>query len=79
MSDITKPELVQWYHDTPFIPVKQNLIQAIRKGYFATWPYLTIDLINKDLSQSIATSKFHMNHTGKNLKSTKTQELKTPE
>ena len=79
MADRTKPELAQWYHATLFIPVKQTLIQAIKKGYFAIWPYLTIVLINKHLPQSMETSKGHMNQTGKNLKSTNTQEIKTPE
>ena len=60
MAERTKPELAQWYHATLFRPVKQTLIQAIKKGYFATWPYLTIDLINKHLPQSMATAKGHM-------------------
>ena len=46
MAERTKPELTQWYHNTLFRPVNQTLIQAIKKGYFATWTYLTIDLIN---------------------------------
>ena len=79
MADRTKPELGQWYHATLLIPVKQTLIQAIKKGYFATCPYLTTNLINKHLPQSMATSKGHMHQTQKNLEYTKTQELKTPE
>ena len=63
MADITKLELVQWYHAALFSPIKQTLIQEINKGYFATWPYSTIDLINKQLPQSMATSKVHMQQT----------------
>ena len=77
MSYRTKSELAQWYHATLFSPVKQTLVQAIKKGYFATWPYLKIDLINKHLPQSMATAKGHIHQTRKNLNSTKTQELKT--
>ena len=79
MEEQTKPELAQCYHPTLFRPVKQNLIQAIKKSYFDTWTKLTIDLINKHLTQSMATSKVHIHQTIKNLKSTKTQEVKTPE
>ena len=79
MADITKPELVQWYHAALLSPIKHTLIQEIKKGYFATWPYSTINLIKKHLPQSMATSKVLMQQTRKNLKSTKTQELKTPE
>ena len=49
MADRTKPELTQWYNTTLFSSVKQTLIQAIKKGYFTTWTYLTINLINKHL------------------------------
>ena len=79
MADRTKPELAQCYHATLFIPVKQTLIQAIKKGYFATCNYLTIKLINKHLPQSMVTSKGHIQQTQNNLISTKSQELKTPE
>ena len=79
MADITKPKLSQWYHATLFSPIKQTLIQAIKKGYFTTSPYLTIDLISNHLPQSMTKAKGHMQQTRKNLKSTNTQELKTPE
>ena len=79
MADRNKLELAQWYHTTLFSSVKQTLIQEIKRGYFATWPYLKIDPINKQLPQPMATAKGHMHQTRKNLKSTKTQELKNPE
>ena len=63
MTDITKHELAQWYHATLFSPVKKTLIQEIKKGYFATRPYLTIDLVNRHLLQSMATDKGHMHQT----------------
>ena len=50
IADRTKPELVQWYHATLFIPVKYNLLQDIKNGLFYTWKKLTIDLIYKHLS-----------------------------
>ena len=57
MAERTKTELAQWYHDILFSPVKQTLIQEIKKGYFATWTNLTIDLSNKHTPQSMATAK----------------------
>ena len=79
MAERTKPELAHWYHTKLFSPAKQTLIQAIKKGYFATWSNLIIDLINKHLPQSMATSKGHVHQTRKKHNSAKTQELKTPE
>ena len=32
MADRNKPDLAQWYHAALFSPVKQTLIQAIKKG-----------------------------------------------
>ena len=78
MADRTNPELAQWYHATLFRPVKQTLMQEIKKGYFTTWPNLTTNPINKYLNQSMEKAKGHMHQTRKNLKSTKTQKLKTP-
>ena len=65
MVDRTRTELKQWYHATLFSPVKQTLIQATKKLSFATWPNLTIDLINKHLPQYMATDKGHMHQTRK--------------
>ena len=79
MAKITKPELAQWYHATVFSPVKQTLLQAIKKGYFTTWTNLTIVLINKHLTESMATSKVHMHQKRNILKPTKTQDLNTSE
>ena len=79
VADRTKPEQEQWYHATLFGPGKQTLIQAINKGYFATWPNLTRKLINKHLPPSMATAKGHMHQTRKKLKSNKPQNPKTLE
>ena len=51
MADRIKPELAQWYHATLSSPVNHTLIQAIKRGYFTTWTYLIIELINKNLPQ----------------------------
>ena len=74
MTYRTKPELEQWYHTTLFSRVKQNLAKSIKKVYFATWPNLSIGIINKHLPPSTATSKGHVHQTRENIKSTKQQE-----
>ena len=79
MAERTNPILVQWYHPTLFSPVKQTIFQAIKKGYFATWPNLTNGLINNHLPPSMTTAKGHMHQKINNLKSTKPQEPKTLE
>ena len=79
MAEITKPELSQLYYASLFSPVKQTIVQAIMKGYFATWTNLKSERINKHLPISMATAKGHMHQTRKNLNSTKTQEPKTTE
>ena len=79
LTERRKPYLTQWYHSTPFSPAKHSLIQAIKKSYFSTCPNLTSDLINKHLPPSVATDKFRMHQTRKNLKSTKPQDPKTLE
>ena len=71
IEDRNKPEMTQWYHTALFSPVKKTLIKAIKKGYFARWPNLTIDLINKHIPPSMETSKVHMHQTRKNIKFTR--------
>ena len=77
MAEITKPELAQWYHATLFRPIIQTLIQAIKKGYLATWPNLTSGIINNHFTPSMSTAKGHMHQPRKNRNSTKTQDPKT--
>ena len=69
MADRTKPDLAQCYHTTLFSPFNHSLVREIKNGYFATWPNLTIDLINKHLLPSMVTAKVHMNQKSKNIKS----------
>ena len=70
----SNPELSKWYHAALFIPVEQNLLQAINNCHFATWPNLTVELMN-NLPPSMSTAKFHINYIRNNIKSTKTQSM----
>ena len=62
---ITNPELPQWYHAKLFHPVCPTLLQAIKKGYFATWTNLTVEL-TIHLHLSMYTAKGNMKETRNN-------------
>ena len=64
----------QWYHATLSSPVNTTITQAIKNGYFDTWPNLTIDLINNHLPPLMEKYKCHMHQTRKSINSTNQQE-----
>ena len=66
----TKTDLAIYYHRTLYSPVPSTLIQAIQKGFFATWPGLTAELISKHLPKSINTAKGHMKLQRQHVRST---------
>lgn len=70
-KDKTKMELAQWLHASCGSPQKSTFIKAIKKGNFLSWPGLDANLINKQLPDSEATAKGHLNQERKNLQSTK--------
>ena len=51
-------------------PAKSTLIEAIRKGHFATWPGLTVKRVQKYVTQNIIHDKGHM-HMQRQVKSKK--------
>ena len=71
-NDPLRQDLAGFYHGTFFRPLPSTFLRAINKGYFATWPGLITQLINKHLLKSMATSKGHMHMQQKNIQSTKT-------
>ena len=73
----TKKDLAQYLHLACWSPSPHTWIQAIDLGFFATFPGLTPQLINKYLPKSISTAKGHMKLHQKNLRSTKQQQQKT--
>jgi hypothetical protein len=45
-----------WYHASAGFPTKETFVDAVRKGNYATWPKLTVTLINcyfPDLDETI--------------------------
>jgi hypothetical protein len=60
-----------WYHAAAGFPVKETFIKAIRNGNYATWPKLTVTLINKHMPDSNETSKGHLKGQRQGIHSTK--------
>ena len=68
-------DLVMLYHQACWSPAKATWIAAIKKNYFATWPGLTAELVQKYLPKSEHTVKGHLKQEFKNKNSTKQQEV----
>ena len=74
----SKQNLAIFLHQACFSPPISTWIEAINQNLFATFPGLTVDLVNKYLPRSENTVKGHMNQTFKNKRSKKTSEKSTP-
>ena len=68
-------DLVMHYHQACWSPAKATWIAAIKKNYFATWPGLTAELVQKYLPKSEHTVKGHLKQDFKNKNSTKQDEV----
>jgi hypothetical protein len=67
----TLSTLINYLHAAAFSPVPSTWKAAIKKGFFISWPGLTVDAVNKYLTPSEATKKGHLDQTRKNARSTK--------
>ena len=58
----TKPkqELTLFYHAACFSPAKRTFVDAININAFASWPGLTVELVNKYLPRTAVTIKGHI-------------------
>jgi hypothetical protein len=61
---------MQYLYAAAFSPVVSTWIKAITKGYFRSWPGLTVENVWKHLPKLNATIKGHLDHTRKNIWST---------
>jgi hypothetical protein len=66
----TKTQLASYLHAACFSPATSTLLKAIQRGYFTTWPGLTVDLIRKHLPPQPATIKGHLDQEAQGLQST---------
>ena len=67
----TKQQLVTFLHRACCCPTTQTWTKAIQNNHFTTWPGLTVSLVRKHLSPSIATAKGHLKQERQGLQSTK--------
>jgi hypothetical protein len=63
--------LVNYLHKAMFSCTKSDLVHAIKRGHLATWPGLTVEVVNKNLKLTPATAMGHMNQRRQNTMSTK--------
>ena len=56
----SKQELTLFYHAACFSPTKRTFLDAIKRNAFASWPGLTVELVNKYLPRTEATTKGHI-------------------
>ena len=61
----TKENLAIFLHQCCLCPPERTWIAAIKRNLFATWPGLTVELINKYLPDSKETAKGHMRQSKK--------------
>ncbi len=64
-------ETFLWYHASAGFPTKETFIDAVCKGYYATWPKQTVTLINRYFSDSDKTIKEHLKGQHQGICSTK--------
>ncbi len=64
-------QIFLWYHASAGFPVKEQFIKAVRNSNYATWPKLTVTLINKYMPDSDKTLKGHIKGQRQGICSTK--------
>ena len=69
----TAKYLILFLNYATFSPSISTLIKAFKKGFFTTWPGLTVQAIKKYVANKFTTSKGHLDHVQKNLRSTKSK------
>ena len=62
--------LIKFYYRCCYSPVISTWKTTMRKSFFATWPGLTCDDVDKYLDKSIATVKGHLRQTQQGVRST---------
>ena len=72
----THGELVRYVHTTMGAPANPTFITAIRKGYIEL-PGVTAEMASKNLPNSVATAKGHLQLTKQGLRSSQPKEQQT--
>ena len=63
--------LVRFFHAAAGYPVKATWLEAIKEGYYSSWPGLTYSNASKYCPAAVPTSKGHMTQTRQGVRSTK--------
>ena len=71
----TASDRIAFLHAAAGYPVLSTWIQAIEKGFYATWPGLTVQAVRRYLPKSIITTMGHLDQQRKNKQSTKEKVL----
>ncbi len=74
----TKPQAVQFMHQTLFCPPTQTLIKAINNGQLKGFPHMTADNVRKHLKPSPATTKGRLKMNKQGIRSTKPSQTRIP-
>ena len=56
-----KKNIVHFLHAACFSPLSLVWKKTIQRGYFTTWPLLTVDMVTHYLDKSTASAKGHLN------------------
>ena len=67
----SKQDLTLFYYTACFSPTKLTFVGAIKRNAFASWPELTMELVNKYLPSTEATIKGHIIQQYKGTQSTR--------
>ncbi len=60
-----------WYHASAGFPPKETFVDAVRQGNYATWPKLTVTLINRYFPDLDETIKGHLKGQRQGIRSIK--------
>lgn len=69
-------EVLRFYHAACGFPTEATWIQAVERGYFASWPGLTVAAIRRHFPESEETQKGHMKAIKSGIRSTKKKLIK---
>ena len=64
-------EHIKYLHQCAFSPTTMTWLQAVKKGHFKTWPGVTVEVIQRYLPKSKATTLGHLDQQRKNIQSMK--------
>ena len=71
-------DFVAYAHTSFNSPPNSTFSHALKCGYLRTYPHLTYDMFQKNMPQSIATAKGHLDQSRKNHRSTKHRTIIPP-